>query len=480
MIMKKGLIIMVPLLTILVTGCGERRPSAEKRAFTGVPGEVKLITLDPGHFHAALVQKSMYEQIDPVVRVYAPEGEEVKDHLARIEAYNQRVADPTAWVEEVYAGDDYLERMLTEKPGNVVVLAGNNARKTEYILKAVEAGLNVLADKPMVITPENFTVLEKAFSVASEKEVLLYDIMTERYEITTILQKELSLDKAVFGELQKGTPEEPAITKESVHHFSKIVSGTPLKRPPWFFDTTQQGEGIVDVTTHLVDLIQWEAFPELILKKEDVELHAARRWSTDMTPEMFSRVTGLSGFPEYLGKYVKDNLLKVYSNGELDYSLKGIRARVSVIWNFEAPEGTGDTHYSIMRGTRCNLVINQGREQNYKPVLYIEQTANCTPAEFEAAVTSAISRFAGLYPGLSVSQEGEKVWRVEIPEEFKVGHEAHFAQVTGKYLQYLVDGKLPEWEVPNMLVKYYTTTEALKLASRQNQTMGDSVTGEAF
>jgi len=31
-----------------------------------------------------------------------------------------------------------------------------------------------------------------------------------------------------------------------------------------------------------------------------------------------------------------------------------------------------------------------------------------------------------------------------------------------------------------MLVKYYTTTEALKLASRQNQTMGDSVTGEAF
>lgn len=30
---------------------------------------VKLITLDPGHFHAALVQKSMYDEIDPTVYV---------------------------------------------------------------------------------------------------------------------------------------------------------------------------------------------------------------------------------------------------------------------------------------------------------------------------------------------------------------------------------------------------------------------------
>jgi hypothetical protein len=32
------------------------------------------------------------------------------------------------------------------------------------------------------------------------------------------------------------------------------------------------------------------------------------------------------------------------------------------------------------------------------------------------------------------------------------------------YLQYLIDGKLPEWEVPNMIAKYYTVTQALKLA----------------
>ena len=54
-------------------------------------------------------------------------------------------------------------------------------------------------------------------------------------------------------------------------------------------------------------------------------------------------------------------------------------------------------------------------------------------------------------------------WEVVIPEKYKVGHEAHFAQVMERFLKYLADGKLPDWEVPNMLAKYYTTTKALKL-----------------
>ena len=232
--------------------------------FTGAKNEVQLMTLDPGHFHAALVQKTMYDQVDPVVYVYAPEGPDVKDHLARIEAYNNREENPTSWEEKVYTGPDFLEKMIEQKPGNVVVISGNNAKKTEYIMQSVSAGLNVLADKPMVISPEEFPKLEKAFEVAAENNVLLYDIMTERYEVTTILQRELSKIPEVFGGLVTGTAENPAITKESVHHFFKYVSGQALKRPAWFFDVSQQGEGMVDVTTHLVDLIQWEAFPEVI------------------------------------------------------------------------------------------------------------------------------------------------------------------------------------------------------------------------
>lgn len=467
--MKKISFAILSLIIILAActgGCQKAKPTGEtKTMFTGAKGEVKIMTLDPGHFHAALVQKSMYEQVDPVVRVYAPEGPDVEGHLALVNNYNSRAEGPTSWDEKVYLGPDYFEKMLAEKPGNVMVTAGNNAIKTDYILKTVEAGVNVLADKPMVITPDEFPKLEQAFKVAEEKGVLLYDIMTERHEITTILQRELSKIQNVFGALQTGTPEEPAITKESVHHFFKYVSGNPLKRPAWFFDTKQQGEGIVDVNTHLVDLIQWEAFPEVILAKSDVEIVSAKRWSTDMTAEMFNRITQLNEFPDYLQKDLVDGVLKVYSNGEINYKLKGIHAKASVIWNYEAPAGAGDTHYSIMRGINCNLVIKQGAEQGYKATLYVEAITGADIATLESNLTKAVNEdLQTAYPGISLVKQGENLWTVEIPAQYKVGHEAHFTQVTEKYLQYLKDGKLPDWEVPNMIVKYYTTTEGLKAA----------------
>ncbi len=54
-----------------------------------------------------------------------------------------------------------------------------------------------------------------------------------------------------------------------------------------------------------------------------------------------------------------------------------------------------------------------------------------------------------------------------IPEKYKEGHEAHFARVTEKFLDYLKNGNMPDWEVPNMLAKYYTTTKGLELARQQ-------------
>ena len=432
--------------------------------FTPLEGKVKLMNLDPGHFHAALVQKTMYESVAPEVYVYAPEGPEVESYLKRIEAYNTREAYPTAWKEQVYTADDFLEKMLGDKPGNVMVVSGNNAKKTEYILKTVRNGIHVLADKPMVISPAKFPMLEEAFATASEKGVLLYDIMTERHEITTMLQKEFSQLPEVFGELQTGSPDLPAITKESVHHFSKFVSGKPLIRPPWFFDAEQHGYGILNATTHLVDLMQWEAFPEVELKKEDVQILSSKRWATALTTEMFKKVTGLDSYPSYLEKDVGDSILQVYSNGEINYTLKGVHARVSVIWNFQAPEGTGDTHYSTMRGSNCELMIRQGKAEGYKPTLYIIPTFIESPDEFRKALEIGTQQLAVKYPGLDIEEIDELMWRVNIPESFKVGHEAHFSQVTEKFLDYLSRGTLPEWEIPNMIVKYYTTTEGMKKA----------------
>lgn len=459
--MKKLPVLLLLVLTIACTLCG---PSKENSSIDVETAKIKLMTLDPGHFHAALVQKNMYENVDSIVHVFAPEGKDIELHLDRVRAFNTRKENPTSWIEEVYLGPDFFEKMLKEQPGNLMVVSGNNARKADYILKTVNQGIHVLADKPMIILPEEFPVLQKAFSHADAKDVLLYDIMTERYEITTILQKILSQRPEIFGQLMPGSPENPAVTKESVHHFFKYVSGSPLIRPAWFFDVQQQGEGIVDVTTHLVDLVQWECFPEQIVDyTKDIEITSARRWTTDLTLREFRRVTGLRNYPEYLMKDVDNGILKVYSNGDFVYRIKGIYAKISVAWKYLAPEGTGDTHYSIMMGTNSDLIIRQGEKEGFKPVLYV--VAKGDPVEFENTINAVIgTELQKKYPGVSVEKISENEWKVNIPDEYKVGHEAHFTQVTEKFLEYLENGNMPAWEVPNMLAKYYTTTRALELA----------------
>jgi len=461
--MKSVSRILIIISFIAYFSCSPTKKDDMKNELQKAP--FQLMTLDPGHFHAALVQKMTLDGVDAVVYVYAPEGSDVQDHLARIRGFNTRAENPTNWVEEVYYGPDFFEKMIHDKPGNIMVVSGNNAKKTDYIKKTVEAGINVLADKPMVITADKFDLLVEAFDLAKQNNVLLYDIMTERHEITTMIQKALSQVPEVFGTLEKGTLENPAVTKESVHHFFKYVSGNPIKRPAWFFDVSQQGEGIVDVNTHLVDLIQWECFPDQIIDyKKDIEVLTAKRWSTELTPSMFNRVTHLDGYPDYLKKdLIKDSVLNVYSNGEINYTLKGVHAKTSVIWNYEAPEGAMDTHYSIMRGTNANLIIQQGKDENYEPTLYVESVGKSSPENFLAALQKAVDGFQDSYPGISIENTKGKII-VTIPAKYKNGHEAHFTQVTEKYLQYLKDGKLPEWEVPNMIAKYYTTTKAYEMS----------------
>lgn len=455
-------IIFVCFVLVFATGCQKKI----ENPMPATHNELKLMTLDPGHFHAALVYKTMYQQLDSTVYVYAPEGPEFEAYKAKIKGYNERAEAPTNWNLQTYLGPDYLETMVAEKKGNIMVVAGKNSKKIDYVLAAVKAGFHVYADKPLVIDEAGFVKLKKAFRIAQENGLMIYDIMTERFEINTILQKELSGVPELFGTLVTGTIDNPAISKESVHHFSKLVSGKPLVRPPWFFDVNEEGDGIVDVTTHLVDLIMWESFPNQIIKDSEVQMLEAKRWPTVLSPSEFKQVTQLDQYPTYLNKDVQDSLLHVYCNGEMNYTLRGIHAKVSVKWNFKAPEGTGDTHYSMMRGSKAELLIKQGPEEAFKPTLYINVTEGTHSKE---ELLGLINKKVGnQYKGLEVEEIKPGEWRLIIPEKYKIGHEAHFAQVTENFLKYLEQGALPDWEIPNMLTKYHTTTKAYNMAKSSN------------
>jgi hypothetical protein len=57
---------------------------------------------------------------------------------------------------------------------------------------------------------------------------------------------------------------------------------------------------------------------------------------------------------------------------------------------------------------------------------------------------------------------------VTIPDKYRIGHEARFAEVTNDFLGYLANpASLPAWEKPNMLAKYFVTTAGVALSQQQ-------------
>ncbi|MBO0722345.1 MAG: oxidoreductase [Blastocatellia bacterium] len=426
--------------------------------------EVKIITLDPGHFHAALVQKEMYPGVSPKVHIYAPLGFDLTEHLDRIARFNQREQNPTKWELEIHTGPNSLERMLREKPGNVVVISGRNKGKIERIKAAVDAGFNVLVDKPWIIKTGDFPELEATFNAAGNK-LIAYDIMTERYEITTILQKELLHTPEVLGEMVKGSPQDPAVYFESVHNILKVVAGAANIRPAWFFDVAQQGEGVADVGTHLVDLAQWMLFPEQSIDyRRDINVLAAKRWPTVLTLDQFKRVTNEPKFPDYLTASLKNDRLEYFCNGSMTYTLRGVHTKLDVLWNYEAPPGGGDTHTAIFKGTKARLEIRQGKEESWKPELYVIPNSSAGGNEILSALKKKVESLQSKYPGIGIEEKGERI-KIVIPDKYRDGHEAHFAEVTRRFLEYLRNpAVMPSWERSNMLAKYYTTTKGLELS----------------
>jgi len=269
-----------------------------------------LLFLDPGHFHAALTLRVRQARAADEVFVYAHEGAELRDFLALVERFNRRASNPTRWRPIVTTADDPLGRLVDERRGDVVVLAGRNGGKARTIRRLHESGFHVLADKPWLVEPADLEHVRASL----EGWPLAAEIMTGRHDVAAGLVKRLVGAPALFGAFRDVGL---AIEQESVHHLEKLVDGAPLRRPWWFFDVRVQGSGPVDIPTHVVDQAQWlvdgdAAAPALL---------SARAWSTRVPAEAFRRITGEAGFPRELEPFVDGDTLSYRCNAELVYQI---------------------------------------------------------------------------------------------------------------------------------------------------------------
>jgi predicted dehydrogenase len=420
-----------------------------------------ILILNPGHFHAALVLRESHPDLARDVYVYAEQGADLDRFMHLVTAFNERQERPTDWRFHIYTGSDYRQKLIEERKGDIVVIAGKNDTKMEDIEQLSRAGFFVLADKPWLINEDGLPLLRKALHA---ERPLALDIMTERFEISTILQRAFMAENEVFGEIRIDADGSPSVFKESIHHLYKIVNNRPLVRPAWYFDIAVQGEGITDVTTHLVDMTHWMLLPGTAIDfNQSIELVQARRWPTRIPLETYAKITQQSAFPETVVQDVNGDSLPYFSNGEIVYRINGVPIHVRVVWNLEIPEGGGDRHQSLIKGTRSDLVVRQLPAHGFKVELLI------APHEDLQGVAQAVQRclekWSARYPGLSIHREEDKLL-IDIPDDLRTSHEEHFCQVRDMYLAYLVQGAYPPETKTGILAKYTLLAEARKMAMR--------------
>ena len=333
-----------------------QNPRAKRRPAVPIQvmNEIKLITLDPGHFHAALIQKEMYPEVSQRSTVYAPLGPDVIDHLQRVARFNLRSGNPTSWEIDVHTGPDFLERMIAERPGNVVVLSGRNRRKIDLIQASVNAGLHVLADKPWIIDAADLPKLEATLAEAARRGVVAYDIMTERYEITSILQRELVNDAGDLRRAGLGLHGERPPHHEDwwrafpicVRHGSSTSRSRAKRWPTWArtWWTWRSGRCSRSRRSTIAKEIQFES---------------AGRWPMKMTPARIppgDRQTRERGPGLLLQQH---SLIQAARHPGKDGRALAVRS------------GAGHRRHLLCKvpGTKASVEIRQGAPENYRPEL---------------------------------------------------------------------------------------------------------------
>ena len=404
-----------------------------------------LVFLDPGHFHAALTLRVPQARVADEVFVYARPGAELTDFLALIERFNRRSPNPTRWRPVVTTSDDPLRRLVDERRGDVVVLAGRNGGKARTMQRLHEAGFHVLADKPWLVEPADLEAVRASLAGWP----LAAEIMTGRHDVIAGLVKRLVGVPAIFGEFRD---DGPAIEQESVHHLEKLVDGAPLRRPWWFFDVRVQGSGPVDIPTHVVDQAQWLVDRDVTSAK----LVSARAWSTRVPLEAFRRITGEARFPAELEPFVDGDALDYRCNAELVYRIGRVTARAATSWNVAPSAGGGDASHTIAHGTRADIHLEQSARTSYRRRVVVEARAD--GAALGRALRDAVAAWQTDIPGVGAAPTGSATYEVTVPPDG--GHETHFARLLDDFLTIVDDRRWPAAAAERTLAKYALLAEA--------------------
>ena len=406
-----------------------------------------LLFLDPGHFHAALTLRVPQPRAADEIFVYARDGAELRDFLTLVERFNRRAASPTRWRPVVTTANDPLARLVEERRGDVVVLAGRNGGKARTMRRLHDAGLHVLADKPWLVEPDDLEHIRASLA----DWPLAAEIMTGRHDVAAGLVKRLVGAPAVFGAFRD---DGPAIEQESVHHLEKLVDGAPLRRPWWYFDVRVQGSGPVDIPTHVVDQAQWLTDTEA----SSPTLVSARAWSTQVPAEAFRRITGEAGFPRELEPFVDGDTLSYRCNAELVYRIGRVTASAATRWNLAPSPGGGHAAHSVAHGTRADIRLEQSARTDHRRRIFVEPRTDA--AGVVRTLRDMVTTWQAEFPGIEAVPAAPDAFEVIVPPPLDGGHETHFTRVLDEFLTLVDERRWPAERAARTLAKYTLLADA--------------------
>ena len=422
----------------------------------------RAVFYEPGHFHAALTLRTPNPRLAPDIHVYATPGPERQAFVALVESFNTRAEQPTHWRLHLHDGPQLLQRLVADGHGDFVVLAGRNNTKLATMASLTQAGLHVLADKPWLTDSRQLPYLTQV--TAGPR--LTMDLMTVRHSRRAQLIAQVVHTPALFGTFVTQESAAPAIDIASVHHLYKRVNGRPLQRPAWYYDTTVQGDGIVDVQSHMVEQAQWWVLGDAEGQYErDIVLESVRCWTTPVPLDLFHASTGLDAYPEALQSSVRDGVLQYACNSEIGYRLRGVRVRQTAEWRQREPEGAGDLHRLTIRGSHCQVLVCQDEQTEYKPMLHLVPAAGVA---LESVLPPLLAQWQEHFPGLTGEPSPLGVC-LQLPPALELGHERQFALALQTFLEHLDRGTWPQALPARIRLRYTLLAQAHDLGRRQRQ-----------
>ena len=104
------------------------------------------------------------------------------------------------------------------------------------------------------------------------------------------------------------------------------------------------------------------------------------------------------------------------------------------------------------------MEIRQGAPEKWIPEVYVRPNGAGNRDAVSRGLEAHIARLQAEFAGVAYERAGDEL-HVTIPDRYRVGHEAHFAQVLSQFLTYLGSPKsMPEWEKAGMIAKYTVST----------------------